>query len=138
MRPRIDRYSEVSSEIHEIFSEFTDLIEPLSLDEAFLDVTQNKLSLPLARDIAVLIKQKILTKTGLTASAGVGPNKFIAKLATDLKKPNGLVVVSPDKILMTIQDLPVDRLWGIGPVSAKNLGESRIFFIKDLWSLSEV
>lgn len=119
--PNFKRYHEVSEQIHEVFREVTDLVEPLSLDEAYLDVTENHLNEPLARKIAVHIKKKIREETGLTASAGVGPNKFIAKLASDHRKPNGLVVVPPARVMEFIYRLPVEKFWGVGPATAEIL-----------------
>lgn len=99
-------------QIRSIFQDYTDLIEPLSLDEAFLDVTENKKGMPLAVDIAREIKQRILETTGLTASAGVSYCKFLAKIASDWSKPNGLTVVHPDRALSFIDQLQVNRIWG--------------------------
>jgi DNA polymerase IV len=119
--PRFERYSEVSEQIHEIFLQVTPLVEPLSLDEAYLDVTVNSLQEPLASKVAQHIKKLIREKTGLTASAGVAPNKFIAKIASDLKKPNGLVVVPPEKVFQFVENLPVEKFWGVGPKTAEKL-----------------
>ena len=121
--PDFSRYKEASNQIHEIFEAITDKVEPLSHDEAFLDVTTNKLDEPLARKVALLIKEQIREKTGLTASAGVAPNKFIAKLACELRKPDGLVVVPPDKIAAFIENLAIEKFWGVGPATAKTLHE---------------
>jgi DNA polymerase-4 len=121
--PNFPAYKEASRQIHEIFASITPLVEPLSLDEAYLDVTTNALNEPLAQKVAAHIKQRIKEETGLTASAGVGPNKFIAKIASDFKKPDGLVVVPPQKVLSFISPLPVEKLWGVGPVTAKRLHE---------------
>jgi DNA polymerase-4 len=121
--PNFSAYKEASRQIHEIFSSITPLVEPLSLDEAYLDVTTNALNEPIAKNIAAHIKARIKEETGLTASAGVGPNKFIAKLASDFKKPDGLVVVPPQKVLSFISPLPVERLWGVGPATATRLHE---------------
>jgi DNA polymerase-4 len=119
--PNFQAYKEASRIIHEIFTSVTPLVEPLSLDEAYLDVTTNALNEPLAQNIASHIKLRIKEETGLTASAGVGPNKFIAKLASDYKKPDGLVVVPPQKVMSFISPLPVERLWGVGPATAERL-----------------
>lgn len=115
------RYKEVSAQIHAIFRDYTDLIEPLSLDEAYLDVTTNKKSIPLAMDIAKEIKQRILETTGLTASAGVSYCKFLAKIASDYRKPNGLCIVHPDRALAFIDDLKVERFWGVGEKTAERM-----------------
>src|SRR5437870_3200329 len=98
VRADFKKYQEASDRIHAIFQEITPLVEPLSLDEAFLDVTENSLGEPIARKIAQIIKQRIHNEVGLTASAGVGPNKFVAKIASDFRKPDGLVVVPPEKV----------------------------------------
>ena len=118
---RMEVYKEVSGQIHEIFREHTDIIEPLSLDEAFLDVTENKKNIPLAVDIARDIKQRIRTDLGLVASAGVSYNKFLAKVASDYRKPNGLCTIHPDQALDFIARLPIESFWGVGPVTAKRM-----------------
>ena len=130
--PDFSRYQEASERIHEIFEEVTDKIEPLSLDEAYLDVTTNKLGEPLASKIALHVKNRIREATGLTASAGVGPNKFIAKIASDLRKPDGLVVVPPERVLAFVEKLPVERLWGVGPATAKTLHEIGLYSVSDI------
>lgn len=108
-------YEEISQQIRDIFREYTDLIEPLSIDEAFLDVTENKKDIPLAKDIAIAIKEEIKEKLHLTASAGVSYNKFLAKIASDYQKPDGLFVIHPDRALAFLADLPVEDFWGVGP-----------------------
>lgn len=118
---RMDVYKQVSWQIHEIFHEYTDLIEPLSLDEAFLDVTKNKVQMSLAVDIAKDIKQKIHERLGLVASAGISYNKFLAKIASDYRKPDGLCTIHPDQALDFIATLPIERFWGVGPVTAKKM-----------------
>lgn len=118
---RIEVYKAVSAQIHEIFREYTDLIEPLSLDEAFLDVTANKPAIPLAVDIAKEIKQKIRNRLNLVASAGVSYNKFLAKIASDYRKPDGLCTIHPDKAVEFISHLPVESFWGVGPVTARRM-----------------
>lgn len=118
---RMEVYKDVSGQIHDIFHEYTDLIEPLSLDEAFLDVTENKKGIPLAVDIAREIKQKIRTELALVASAGVSYNKFLAKVASDYRKPDGLCTIHPDQALDFIAQLPVESFWGVGPVTAKRM-----------------
>lgn len=118
---RMEVYKEVSRRIHEIFHEYTDIIEPISLDEAFLDVTVNKPGIPLAVDIAKEIKQKIRERLSLVASAGVSYNKFLAKIASDYRKPDGLCTIHPTQALDFIARLPVERFWGVGPVTAKKM-----------------
>ena len=115
---RMEVYKEVSAQIHEIFHSYTDLIEPISLDEAFLDVTHNKPGIDLAIDIAREIKQCIRTELNLVASAGVSYNKFLAKVASDYRKPDGLCVIHPDKALDFIETLDIEQFWGVGKVSA--------------------
>ena len=104
-----------------IFHEVTPLVEPLSLDEAYLDVTENSWGEPTATAVARRLKERIRADTGLTASAGVAPNKFLAKIASGWKKPDGLTVISPDRVEPFLQQLPVDALWGVGPVTARKL-----------------
>lgn len=122
-----EKYKEVSQEIHAVFHEYTDLVEPISLDEAFLDVTDNKKGIELAVDIAKEIKQKILERTSLTASAGVSFNKLLAKIASDMRKPNGIFTVHPDRALDFIGSLPVEKLWGVGPKTANRMHEMGVF-----------
>ncbi len=117
--PRIDYYAEVSSQIREIFERFTPLVEPLSLDEAFLDVTGSEHLFGPAEEIGRKIKQTIRQELRLVVSVGVAPNKFLAKIASDLKKPDALVVVEPDKVQEFLDPLPVERLWGVGKQSSK-------------------
>ncbi len=122
-----EKYKEVSQQIHAVFHEYTDLVEPISLDEAFLDVTDNKKGIELAVDIAKEIKQKILERTSLTASAGVSFNKLLAKIASDMRKPNGIFTVHPDRALDFIGSLPVEKLWGVGPKTANRMHEMGVF-----------
>lgn len=122
-----EKYKEVSQQIHAVFHEFTDLVEPISLDEAFLDVTDNKKGIELAVDIAKEIKQKILERTSLTASAGISFNKLLAKIASDMRKPNGIFTVHPDRALDFIGSLPVEKLWGVGPKTANRMHEMGVF-----------
>ena len=121
VRPRFPRYKAISSAIFSIYREVTPLVEPLSLDEAYLDVTENAWQEPLATSVARRLKARILSETGLTASAGVAPNKFLAKIASGWKKPDGLTVISPERVEPFLQRLPVDALWGVGPVTARKL-----------------
>ena len=130
--PHFSRYSEVSRQIHEIFARYTDLIEPLSLDEAYLDVTQNRRDLPYATTVAKEIRAAIFAETELTASAGVAPNKFLAKVASDHNKPNGLCVVTPDRVEEFLRDLPVRKVPGVGPVTAERLERLGVKLVPDL------
>ena len=129
---RFEVYREVSRQIHAIFSEFTDLIEPLSLDEAYLDVTENHRGIATATEVAKAIRARIKAETGLTASAGVSYNKFIAKLASDHNKPDGLCVVRPEQGLAFIASLAVGRFHGIGPVTAARMEKLGIHSGADL------
>src|SRR3984885_389467 len=115
VRPRFEVYKAISRQIREIFAEHTEIIEPLSLDEAYLDVTENLQGIALARDIALQIRAKIKAETGLNASAGISYNKFLAKLASDHRKPNGQYVISPEMGPTFVETLPVERFHGIGP-----------------------
>lgn len=124
---RFDVYKEVSSQIRDIFKEYTDLMEPLSLDEAYLDVTENKFGMPYAMDIAEEIRKKILERTQLTASAGISYNKFLAKIASDQNKPNGSFVVTPKMSEKFIEQLPIEKFFGVGKVTAKKMHEKGIF-----------
>jgi len=130
--PDFTRYKAVSRQVREIFARHTDLIEPLSLDEAYLDVTGNKTDLPSATAVAEAIRAAIRAETNLTASAGVAPNKFIAKIASDFRKPDGLFVVRPRDALAFLAPLPVERLPGVGKVMQRKLAELGIAFIADL------
>lgn len=123
VRPRMKRYSEVSSRVMEILRQFTNLVEPLSIDEAFLDITGSIALFGAPVQIARAIKKQIRESTGLTASAGVAPNKFLAKIASDLKKPDGLVVVESAGVEEFLRDLPIARLWGVGPKTEERLHE---------------
>ncbi len=130
--PRFPRYKELSNQIREVFFEYTDLVEPLSLDEAYLDVTENKIGLNSATLIATEIKKKIKEKTGLIASAGISYNKFLAKTASDMDKPDGLYVILPDQAEEFVAALPVHRFHGIGKVTAEKMVKAGIFVGKDL------
>jgi DNA polymerase IV len=121
VRPDFARYKAASQSVFAIFREVTALVEPLSLDEAYLDVTENSWNEPLATRVARRLKDRIRADTRLTASAGVAPNKFLAKIASGWKKPDGLTVISPDRVEPFLHQLPVDALWGVGPVTAKKL-----------------
>lgn len=130
--PRFDVYRAVSKQIHAIFADYTDLIQPLSLDEAYLDVTANRRGLPTAWDTAKDIRARILAETGLTASAGVSYNKFLAKLASDQRKPNGQFAVTPDMGAAWVETLPVARFHGVGPVTAAKMKRLGIESGRDL------
>jgi DNA polymerase-4 len=132
------RYNEVSASIHEIFREYTDLIEPLSIDEAFLDVTEDKKNIGSATLIAKRIRNEIKSKTGLTASAGVSVNKFLAKIASDINKPDGLFLIKPGDAEKFIEGLPVEKFYGIGKVTAQKMHKLGIHIGADLkkWELS--
>jgi len=132
VKPRFDRYKEISSKIRNIFHEYTDLVEPLSLDEAYLDVTTNKKGNPSASLIAQEIRQRIFEETGLTASAGISINKFIAKVASDYNKPNGQKTVNPDEVITFLEDLPIAKFYGVGKVTAEKMYQLGIFTGKDL------
>src|SRR5207249_7448082 len=119
--PDFARYKAASNAVFSIFREVTPLVEPLSLDEAYLDVTENAWGEPLGMTVARRLKDRIRADTGLTASAGVAPNKFLAKIASGWKKPDGLTVIAPDRMESFLQQLPVDALWGVGPVTARKL-----------------
>ena len=121
VRPDFPRYKAASNAVFAIFREVTPLVEPLSLDEAYLDVTENAWGEPLATRVAKRLKEQIKDATRLTASAGVAPNKFLAKIASGWKKPDGLTVISPERVEPFLQQLNVDALWGVGPVTAGKL-----------------
>jgi DNA polymerase IV len=132
VRPDFTRYREASQAVFAIFRSVTPLVEPLSLDEAYLDVTSNAWGERLGRVVAQRLKVEIRAATGLTASAGVAPNKFLAKIASAWKKPDGLTVISPDRVERFLQGLPVDALWGVGPVTASRLRERGIMKLTDV------
>jgi DNA polymerase IV len=133
--PDFTRYRAVSREVREIFKRHTDLIEPLSLDEAYLDVTQNKTGLPTATLVARTIREQIRKELSLTASAGVAPNKFLAKLASDWRKPDGLIVIQPDEVDTFLLPLPVGRLPGVGKVTEEKLAKLGIKTVGELREL---
>lgn len=137
VKPRFDHYKRISAEIREIFHEYTDVVEPLSLDEAYLDVTNNKKNMPSATMIAQEIKDKIKAKTNLTASAGISVNKFLAKTASALDKPDGLSVILPQEAEEFVAQLPINKFHGIGKVTAKKMNEIGIFTGADLKRWSE-
>jgi DNA polymerase-4 len=133
--PDFPRYRAVSREVREIFKRHTDLVEPLSLDEAYLDVSENKTGLPTATQVARTIRGQIRAELNLTASAGVAPNKFLAKIASDWKKPDGLFVIQPDDVDSFLSPLPVGRLPGVGKVTEQKLKSLEIQIVADLQKL---
>ena len=130
--PRFDRYKEISLKIRNIFFDYTDLVEPLSLDEAYLDVTTNKKGNPSASLIAEEIRQRIFEEVGLTASAGISINKFLAKVASDYNKPNGQKTVNPEEVISFLEDLEIRKFYGVGKVTADKMYHLGIFTGKDL------
>ncbi|GIZ07856.1 DNA polymerase IV [Flavobacterium sp. UMI-01] len=134
--PRFERYKEISKKIHAIFRDYTDLIEPLSLDEAYLDVTQNKKGNPSASLLAEEIRNRIFAETGLTASAGISINKFVAKIASDYNKPNGQKTVKPEEVETFLEQLPIRKFYGVGKVTTEKMYQLGIFTGTDLKSKS--
>ena len=132
VRPDFQKYRAISQQIFALYREVTPLVEPLSLDEAYLDVTENSWNEPLGVNVARRLKAAIKEATNLTASAGVAPNKFLAKIASGWKKPDGLTVVAPERMEGFLQGLPVDALWGVGPVTATKLREHGIEKLTDI------
>ncbi len=135
VRPDFRKYRAVSDQVFGVFREVTPLVEPLSLDEAYLDVTENAWGEVLATNVARRIKERIRQETGLTASAGVAPNKFLAKVASGWKKPDGLTVIPPERVEWFLQQLPVNALWGVGPVTARKLeavGVKRVVDVREV------
>jgi DNA polymerase-4 len=132
VRPDFAKYRMISQQVFAIYRSVTPLVEPLSLDEAYLDVTENAWGEPLAVKVAGRIKTEIRSATGLTASAGVAPNKFLAKIASGWKKPDGLTVIAPDRVDAFVRDLPVDALWGVGPKTAARLREHGLETLADV------
>ncbi len=130
--PRFSRYKEISLGIRNIFYDYTDLVEPLSLDEAYLDVTVNKKGNPSASLIAQEIRQRIYDELGLTASAGISINKFVAKVASDYNKPNGQKTVNPEEVIQFLEDLEIRNFYGVGKVTAEKMYKHGIFTGKDL------
>lgn len=137
VKPRFPVYKATSLVIRTIFKEYTDLIEPLSLDEAYLDVTSNKKGIQIATEIALQIKERIKEQTGLTASAGVSINKFLAKVASDMDKPDGLYVIKPHQVEGFVDKLPIEKFFGVGKVTATKMKAMGIFTGKDLKKFPE-
>lgn len=132
VRPRFDRYKEISVKIRAIFYDYTDLVEPLSLDEAYLDVTQNKKGNPSASLIAKEIRDRIWNELELRASAGISINKFLAKVASDINKPNGQKTINPEEVIPFLEELPVNKFYGVGKVTAAKMHNLGIFTGMDL------
>lgn len=134
VRPDFGKYKAVSEQVMAILRSCSDLVEPLSLDEAYIDVSDNRWGMPYASLVAKELKRRIREETGCTASAGVAPNKFLAKIASGWRKPDGLTVIAPERVEQFLQCLPVDALWGVGPVTAaklRRLGIERVVDIRD-------
>ena len=137
IEPNFEKYREVSRQIHEIFQHYTATIEPLSLDEAFLDVTENLQNIPSATEVAERIRADIFNTTGLTASAGVAPNKFLAKIASDWHKPNGICIIKPSQVQHFIHDLPLKKIPGVGKVTQEKLKSLNLETLGDLQKVEE-
>jgi DNA polymerase-4 len=127
VKPRFDRYKEISKQIQKIFYDYTDLVEPLSLDEAYLDVTHNKKGNPSATLLAQEIRTRIFNEVGLTASAGISVNKFVAKVASDFNKPNGQKTVNPEEVISFLESLPIRKFYGVGKVTTEKMYQLGIF-----------
>ena len=132
VKPRFDRYQEVSQQVRKIYFEYTDKVEPLSLDEAYLDVTENKKGIDSANEIATEIRKKIFETTGLTASAGISINKFLAKVASDINKPNGQKTIHPTQVIEFLENLEIEKFYGVGKVTASKMKNLGIFNGRDL------
>ncbi len=137
VKPRFEAYKQVSDQIRQIFLEYTDLVEPLSLDEAYLDVTTHKKGKPSATLIAKEIKQRIKNETGLTASAGISINKFLAKIASDFNKPDGIYLIKPENAETFVEELTIEKFFGIGKVTANKMHQLGITQGKDLKKFTE-
>jgi len=137
IEPDFAKYRQVSAQIHQIFQIYTKVIEPLSLDEAYLDVTENLQQIPSATEVAMCIRKDIFQTTGLTASAGVAPNKFLAKIASDWHKPNGICVIKPSQVQSFIQDLPLKKIPGVGKVTQEKLKSLNLETLGDLQQIEE-
>jgi DNA polymerase-4 len=137
VKPRFDVYKTVSRNVREIFHRYTDIIEPLSLDEAYLDVTEDKQGIGSAIDIAKLIKKAIKEELQLTASAGISVNKFVAKIASDMQKPDGLTFIGPSRVEKFVEELAIEKFYGVGKVTAEKMKSLNIFTGADLKKLTE-
>ena len=135
IKPRFERYKEISQQIREIFFKYTDLVEPLSLDEAFLDVTENTINCPSATLIATKIREEIKEKTGLNATEGISVNKITAKKASDINKPNGQKTIPPENLIQFLDELPIEKFFGVGKATAKKMHALGIFTGRDLKQL---
>lgn len=140
LKPRFEVYKQVSAQIRSIFLEYTDLVEPLSLDEAYLDVTENKKNIPSATNIAREIRERIAATTSLTASAGVSYNKFLAKVASGYRKPNGMTVIKPEHAETFLDRLPIEDFYGVGKATAQRMNELGIHNGADLrtWEMEDL
>lgn len=136
VKPRFERYKEISNQIRAIFYDYTDLVEPLSLDEAFLDVTENKMNNPSASLLAQEIRRRIKDEVGLYASAGISINKFTAKIASDINKPNGQKTIPPEEVLQFLEQLPIEKFFGVGKVTAAKMNKHGVFTGKQLKEMS--
>ncbi|MCG2608518.1 DNA polymerase IV [Acinetobacter sp. SM34] len=137
IEPNFEKYRAISAQIHQVFQHYTPLIEPLSLDEAYLDVTENLENIPSATEVAMRIREDIFQATGLTASAGVAPNKFLAKIASDWNKPNGICVIKPSQVQQFIQDLPLKKIPGVGKVMQEKLKLLQLQTLGDLQKIEQ-
>lgn len=137
IEPNFQKYREVSAQVQQIFCQYTAIIEPLSLDEAYLDVTENLQQIPSATEVAMRMRAQIFQRTGLTASAGVAPNKFLAKIASDWHKPNGICVIKPSQVQGFIQDLPLKKIPGVGKVTQEKLTSLNLETLGDLQQIDE-
>ncbi|MFH7765503.1 DNA polymerase IV [Acinetobacter sp. BSP-28] len=137
IEPHFEKYRAISAQIHQVFQHYTPLIEPLSLDEAYLDVTENLQNIPSATEVAMRIREEIFQVTGLTASAGVAPNKFLAKIASDWNKPNGICVIKPSQVQHFIQDLPLKKIPGVGKVMQEKLKLLQLQTLGDLQKIEQ-
>ena len=137
IEPNFQKYRDVSAQIHQIFQKYTPIIEPLSLDEAYLDVTSNLQNIPSATEVAMQIREEIFQATGLTASAGVAPNKFLAKIASDWNKPNGICVIKPSQVQEFIQHLELKKIPGVGKVTYEKLQNMSLHTLGDLQQVNE-
>jgi len=137
IEPNFEKYRAVSTQIHQIFQRYTHIIEPLSLDEAYLDVTENLKNIPSATEVAMQIRHDIFQVTGLTASAGVAPNKFLAKIASDWHKPNGICVIKPSQVQNFIQHLALKKIPGVGKVTQEKLKALQLETLGDLQQMDE-
>ncbi|MGB9190865.1 MULTISPECIES: DNA polymerase IV [unclassified Acinetobacter] len=137
IEPNFEKYRAISAQIHQVFQRYTPLIEPLSLDEAYLDVTENLQNIPSATEVAMRIREDIFQATGLTASAGVAPNKFLAKIASDWNKPDGICVIKPSQVQHFIQDLPLKKIPGVGKVMQEKLKLLQLQTLGDLQKIEQ-